>query len=312
MSFEQADALGQRGEPFLLISDFLAKRVEVYPLDTLDAEDIEFSIAQEAIGVGAPLRVEKKPLSLALYQEKFDTIIEAIKRGDTYLLNLTQPTKVRVDASLKEIYRRADAKYKLRYKEEFVCFSPETFVQIENAKIHTFPMKGTIDATLPHAKERILHDPKELSEHVMVVDLLRNDLGIVAKEIRVESFRNVEKIHAGTRELLQVSSHISGQLEESWHERIGTILKQLLPAGSISGTPKKRTVEIIQEVEGYERGFFSGIFGVYDGKRFDSGVMIRFLEMQEDGFVYKSGGGITLDSQLQKEYQELLDKVYLR
>ena len=69
--------------------------------------------------------------------------------------------------------------------------------------------------------------------------------------------------------------------------------------------------EIIQEVEGYSRGYFSGVFGIYNGESFDSGVMIRYVEKNKDGYVYKSGGGITLDSDVKSEYNELLDKVYL-
>lgn len=172
-------------------------------------------------------------------------------------------------------------------------------------------MKGTIDASLPNAKESILANQKEMAEHVMVVDLLRNDLSIVAKEVRVEKFRYVHEIEAGAKKLLHVSSHISGDVGDGWHERIGDILRLLLPAGSISGAPKRSTLEIIDAVEGYERGFFSGVFGVYDGKTLDSAVMIRFVQKVKDGYVYKSGGGITLDSDAQSEYNELLDKVYL-
>jgi para-aminobenzoate synthetase component I len=145
----------------------------------------------------------------------------------------------------------------------------------------------------------------------MVVDLLRNDLSIVAKDVRVEKFRYVQTIEAGEKKLLQVSSHISGHVGADWHENIGNILKSLLPAGSISGAPKKSTLEIIEEVEAYERGYFSGVFGVYDGEKLDSGVMIRFIEKTQDGYIYKSGGGITLDSDAQSEYNELLDKIYL-
>ena len=150
-----------------------------------------------------------------------------------------------------------------------------------------------------------------MAEHTMVVDLLRNDLSIVAKEVKVEDFRYVQKIDSGEKKLLQVSSHISGSIGSDWHERIGDILKSLLPAGSISGAPKKSTLKIIQDIEGYNRGYFSGVFGVYDGESFDSGVMIRFVEKTKNGYIYKSGGGITLDSDSKLEYNELLDKVYL-
>ena len=172
-------------------------------------------------------------------------------------------------------------------------------------------MKGTIDAAIPNAKEIILADEKEMAEHIMIVDLLRNDLSIVAKNVKVEQFRYVDEINAGDKKLLQVSSHISGELQENWQEHLGDILKALLPAGSISGTPKKSTVELIEKIEGYERGFFSGVFGVFDGESLDSGVMIRFIEKTEQGYVYKSGGGITIESNPKAEYKEMCDKIYL-
>ena len=145
----------------------------------------------------------------------------------------------------------------------------------------------------------------------MVVDLLRNDLGMVAKNIRVTKFRFIDKIKAGERELLQVSSEIVGDMDEGWIEDWQNIIKTLLPAGSISGAPKKSTLEIIQNIEDYERGYFSGVFGVYDGKSLDSGVMIRFIEKTNEGLIYQSGGGITIDSDVYLEYNELQDKIYL-
>jgi len=145
----------------------------------------------------------------------------------------------------------------------------------------------------------------------MIVDLLRNDLSIVSRDVKVEEFRYITEIEAGDKKLLQVSSHISGYVGNNWHENIGTILKSILPAGSISGAPKKSTLEIIDDVEEYERGFFSGVFGLYDGETLDSGVMIRFIEKIADSYLYKSGGGITLDSEVKLEYNELQDKIYL-
>jgi para-aminobenzoate synthetase component 1 len=84
-----------------------------------------------------------------------------------------------------------------------------------------------------------------------------------------------------------------------------------LPAGSISGAPKKKTVEIIKDAEGYERGYFTGIFGIFDGKDLDSSVMIRFIESIDSKLCYKSGGGITFMSKPELEYQEMIDKVYV-
>lgn len=311
MSFKDLNSLGKDGKPFLFISDFYAKNLKVYPLDTLKNEDIEFCIDKNHNYKNHKHSFKKQPISFKIYKHKFDIIQEHIKSGDTYLLNLTQPTNIDTDLTLKDIYNFANARYKLRFKDEFVCFSPESFIQIKDNKINTFPMKGTIDASIDNAKEKILNDEKEMAEHIMVVDLLRNDLSIVSKDVKVENFRYIEKINAGKKELLQVSSHISGKLEKDWHQHIGDILKALLPAGSISGTPKRKTLEIIQDIEDYDRGYFSGVFGIYDGCSLDSGVMIRFVQKSKDGYIYKSGGGITCDSDAKYEYNELQDKIYL-
>jgi len=312
MGFERINSLAAEGRAFVTICDFLAKRVEVYTLDELRDADIEFCIDANYSYQEHPHTLEKSPLPFSQYKEKFDAVIEKIKAGETYILNLTQPTPIKTELSLREIYNLANAHYKLRYKESFVCFSPEKFIQIEENIIHTFPMKGTIDASIEDAKEKILANEKEMAEHVMIVDLLRNDLSMVARDVCVDSFRYIDRIDAGEKELLQVSSHISGKLEENWQEHLGSILQKLLPAGSISGAPKKSTLEIIQKTEGYERGFFSGVFGYFDGESFDSGVMIRFIEKDKNGsYIYKSGGGITIDSTAESEYNEMLEKIYL-
>ncbi len=317
MSFELLNSLGKQRKPFLFISNFEANNVEVIPLDKLKDFDIEFSI-DENYNLNTKSKsnshlkeLKKNPLNFKKYKKKFDSVIQEIKNGNTYLLNLTQPTKIKTKLSLKDIFSLSNAHYKLRYKDEFICFSPEKFVQIKNNKISAFPMKGTIDANIADAKVKILADAKEMAEHIMIVDLLRNDLSIVSKNVRVEKFRYITKLSAGNKDLFQVSSHISGDLEENWHTKIGDILKELLPAGSISGTPKKSTLKIIKKIENYERDFYSGVFGIYDGESFDSGVMIRFIQNTKEGLIYKSGGGITLDSDAILEYKELLDKVYL-
>ena len=311
MTFEDLNSFGKRREPFLFIADFKAQNLKVIPLGELEANNVEFCIDENYQVKEHVDFLEKNGVDFNEYKKKFDFVIEKIKAGETYLLNLTQPSFIKTQLTLKEIFKCANAHYKLRYKDEFVCFSPEKFIQISESKISTFPMKGTIDASIPNAKEIILRDQKEMAEHVMVVDLLRNDLSIVAKEVRVEDFRYVHEIDAGAKKLLHVSSHISGDVGSDWHEKIGDILNSLLPAGSISGAPKKSTLDIINKVEEYERGYFSGVFGVYDGKTFDSAVMIRFVQNSKDGYIYKSGGGITVDSDARSEYDELLDKVYL-
>jgi len=308
---ERLNELGRTRTPSLFILSYDLSESYIAPLDSLD-EGICYQMDRTltgSAGVRPKYRFETVPFDR--YRQAFDRVIEEIRRGNTYLLNLTFPSRILIDADLETIYERSDARFKLLFKDCFVCFSPERFVRIEKGRIHTHPMKGTIDASIPGAEEKILSNAKEMAEHVMVVDLLRNDLAMVAERVRVERFRYVEKIRAGERELLQVSSHITGELGEDWPDRLGTILTRMLPAGSITGAPKRKTVDIIREVEGYDRGFFTGVFGVFDGESLDSAVMIRFIEKRGDAFVYKSGGGITIDSKAEEEYREMKEKVYV-
>ncbi len=308
---ERLNALGRSRTPTLFILSYDLSESYICPLDQVE-EGIRYH-------VDGPLRSEGAvslpycfdAVTFGQYRRAFDRVIEEIRRGNTYLLNLTFPSRIRIDADLETLYEHSDARFKLLFKDRFVCFSPERFVRIDQGRIHTHPMKGTIDASIPGAEEKILSDAKETAEHVMVVDLLRNDLSMVAEKVRVERFRYVERIRAGERELLQVSSHITGEVGEEWQNRLGTILTRMLPAGSITGAPKRKTVEIIREVEGYDRGFFTGVFGVFEGESLDSAVMIRFIEKRGEALVYKSGGGLTLDSKVREEYREMKEKVYV-
>lgn len=310
--FNKLDKLIASKQKCLFYTNFDASKMHTFTMDELEGEDIEFVIDPSLNVTTKKEALLTSPITYAKYKQKFDAIIEEIKSGNTYLLNLTCKTPLKSELTLKEIFNTAHAKYKLRVKEEFTCFSPECFINIEGDTISTFPMKGTIDANVKEAKRIILENKKELAEHTMVVDLLRNDLSIVAKDVRVEKFRYVEKISAGEKELLQVSSHISATLPSSWRENFSTILKKLLPAGSITGTPKRKTVDIIKDVEEYDRNYFCGVFGYFDGENLQSAVMIRFIEKGSEGkLFYKSGGGITLDSIAQCEYKEMLDKIYI-
>jgi para-aminobenzoate synthetase component 1 len=312
---QKLNDFGRLRRPFFFVVDYKGEQGFVQPLDALD-DDIFYVFptarnVTENLTCKVFLRQKTFPNREA-YRHKVNAVHEEIRSGNTYLLNLSAPTDVVLDTEdLRFVFNAANAPFKLYFKDRFVCFSPERFVKIEDNRIFTYPMKGTIAADVANAQEVILNDEKEKAEHVMVVDLLRNDLSMVASQVRVDRFRYVEKIQAGEKELLQVSSQISGYVDESWHEKIGSMLSTMLPAGSISGTPKRKSVEIIERLEGYKRGFFTGVFGIYDGERFDSAVLIRFLEKSDEGFVFKSGGGITLLSDADKEYEEVCDKVYI-
>ncbi|MDH5464406.1 MAG: aminodeoxychorismate synthase component I [Thiovulaceae bacterium] len=295
--------------PFFFITDFLGQKIEVYTQSELEDHNIFFDFNYHVQPHN--LTLTTIPMCFQEYQKGFDKIIQAIKRGETYVLNFTQPTKLKTTHTLKKIYTKANARFKLFYKDQFVSFSPEPFITIVDNTISTFPMKGTIDASIPNAQNIILDDPKEHAEHTMVVDLLRNDLSLVATKVEVKKFRYVEKIQAGEKELLQISSQIQGTLPTNWKENLDTIITKLLPAGSISGAPKRSTVEHIQAIENYDRGFFSGVMGYFNGEKLTSSIMIRFIERTDAGLVYKSGGGITIDSDAKKEYDEMLAKIYI-
>lgn len=173
-------------------------------------------------------------------------------------------------------------------------------------------MKGTIDAAIPNAEEILLSDPKETAEHYTIVDLMRNDLSIVSDNIQVERFKYITKIKTSQGSVLQMSSEISGNIKSSYRKKIGSIIKSLLPAGSISGAPKTKTVDIIQSIEQEPRGYYTGIAGFFDGESLDTCVLIRFIEMNENNQLYfRSGGGITSQSNIEKEYDEYFRKIYL-
>ena len=298
------------------------------------------------------------------YERSFNIVKSNIMAGNSYLTNLTCRVPVSCNLSLEEIFHRAKGKYKLllrrkrtqaedkaHLKEEnieenltpFVCFSPETFVRIKGGRIYSYPMKGTLDASLPNAEKLLMEDRKEAAEHATIVDLIRNDLSRVAEDVRVDKYRYIDVLHTNKGNILQTSSEISGRLPEDYPHHLGEILDAQLPAGSITGAPKDKTMQIIQEAEGYDRGFYTGIMGIYDHGELNSAVMIRFIEeetspvdFETDGeknfkasegkgdeasegkrdeasrkLYFKAGGAITSKSDCRKEYEEVIQKIYL-
>ena len=322
MSYQKSVAVqlmneyGKNKIPFLFVIDFDMKQPIVLRLDEIDPAILRYNINGKRnynndLKSGNPILFEKIPVVFKKYKTVFDKVMSEINSGNTYLLNLTFPTKIKTNLTLEQIFSLSRADYKLFYKDRFVVFSPESFVRIKDGLISSFPMKGTIDASIENAESIILSDPKETAEHNTIVDLIRNDLSIVAKNVRVEKFRYIGKITTTGKTLLQVSSKITGKLDDDFKANLGELFFNLLPAGSVSGAPKKKTVEIINEHEIYSRGFYTGVFGYFDGHLLDSGVMIRFIEKTTDGLIYKSGGGITFISNPEAEHQELIDKVYV-
>ncbi len=312
---KKMNRLGKQGIPFAFLIDFPAEKSHIYRLSENTGELLwQTPGHQNFPPVFNPPKLEKwkiRPVVFEDYRKRFEFVQSHIRQGDTYLLNFTQPTPIETNLSLEELFHISSASYKILLKNKFVCFSPESFIKIKEGKIASYPMKGTIDAETENAGKQIISDSKELAEHHTIVDLIRNDLSRVAKNVTVEKFRYLEQIKTNRKDLWQVSSRITGDLPGNYAAMVGDILFSMLPAGSISGAPKKKTVEIIRKAEEYNRGFYTGVFGLFDGRDLDSCVLIRFIERQNGQLVYKSGGGITFLSQAEAEYEEMINKVYV-
>lgn len=308
--------LGGKRTPFFFMIDFEMRTWIVETPESAYQKGIRYDFNgvknfSENIPSTVAFNIYSKPPAYEHYLSAFNKVMHHLQRGNSYLVNLTFPSRLEINAGLESIFNTARAKYRLLYDKHFVVFSPESFIQIKGGRIATFPMKGTIDASLPDAAQQLLNNQKEQAEHATIVDLLRNDLSRVASQVKVERFRYIDRINSTGKNLLQVSSEISGQLSPDFHQHLGTLLCELLPAGSVSGAPKDMTLKIIKEAEGSERGFYTGIAGVFDGQTLDSCVLIRYIEQKNGEFFYRSGGGITSQSIANDEFRELTDKIYV-
>ena len=310
-----ANQLGKARQPFFFLIDFEQEKPLIMSVEEAVASGLFFAFDckknAELPQPTAPFHFEMRPMPFAHYEQGFSLVQQAIQLGNSYLLNLTYPTQIEMNYSLVDVFAATSAKYKLYLRDQFVCFSPETFVRTQANKIYAYPMKGTINAEQPNALTTLMESDKEQTEHNTIVDLIRNDLALVSKHIEVTKYRYAELVKTHRGAIYQTSSEICGELAENWQAEIGTMLAKLLPAGSISGAPKVKTVEVIQQAEQGKRGYYTGVFGYFDGENLDSAVAIRYIEQINGQFWFRSGGGITAKSQLKEEYQELLEKVYV-
>ena len=334
------NALAGANVPFLFVVDYAQEQSHIEPLDRIDPATCLFQFpkagnagaaatalarntADNAIAPGTtasgstaarctgPIQWDITPPSPAAYRRSFDLVKQNLLAGNSYLTNLTCQVPVTTNLTMEEIFLRSEALYKLWLKDRFVCFSPEIFVRIAEGKIKSFPMKGTIDATLPDAESILLNDAKEAAEHATIVDLIRNDLSMVSAHVEVASYRYIDRLQTNKGPILQTSSEIHGTLPEDYTAHLGDIIFRLLPAGSITGAPKPKTVEIIAQAEDYRRGFYTGIMGHYADGQLDSAVMIRFIEQENGRLHFKAGGGITAKSRWENEYNEVIQKIYV-
>ena len=347
---DKINRLASQDEPFLFVINYQGDKAFIRLLSDINPEECLFDfegrgnlshVWKETLKEGTSETTwQIEPPLYEDYERSFNIVKSNIMAGNSYLTNLTCRVPVSCNLSLEDIFHRAKGKYKLLLRRKrnltpFVCFSPETFVRIKGGRIYSYPMKGTLDASLPNAEKQLMEDRKEAAEHATIVDLIRNDLSRVAEDVRVDKYRYIDVLHTNKGDILQTSSEISGRLPEDYPHHLGEILDAQLPAGSITGAPKDKTMQIIQEAEGYDRGFYTGIMGIYDQGELNSAVMIRFIEeetspvdFETDGeknfkasegkrdeasrkLYFKAGGGITSKSDCRKEYEEVIQKIYL-
>ena len=242
---------------------------------------------------------------------------EYIRNGDIFQVVLSQRFEVESEADPFDVYRclRTTNPSPYLYFFDFVDYqiagaSPEMLVSVTNGIVTTKPIAGTVPRGTTKKEDDILvrqlmHDPKEQAEHTMLVDLGRNDVGKVSRfgTVRVDNFMSVEKYSKVTH----LVSDVQGELRED--KTALDALMSILPAGTLSGAPKVRAMEIIDELEDKKRGLYGGTVGylAFDGN-IDTCIAIRTVLFKDGKGYVQAGAGIVADSEPEKEYEETKNK----
>lgn len=261
------------------------------------------------------------------YFQAIQKIKDYIKNGITYEVNYTYPSKIYTNLDDFELYEalleQQTTPYNMFFQNKYLTlmsYSPELFFKLKDRKILTKPMKGT----MPRGKDEISDnvnyeflktDVKNQSENIMIVDLLRNDLGRIAKtgSVKVEKLFEVEK----HKTVFQMTSEISAILNEDI--KLLDIFKSIFPCGSITGAPKLSTMKVINELEKFNRKIYCGAIGFLTPEESIFSVPIRILQSEHskdkeipkksESFIYNVGGAIVWDSTPQDEWNETLTKM---
>jgi para-aminobenzoate synthetase component 1 len=253
------------------------------------------------------------------YERAFYKIRDYLKAGDCYQVNLTQPHHAKYTgpalSTVAPLYSALNPSYGCYFEgrdRELVSVSPERFMSIDaKGRIEAKPIKGTIKRSSNEQQDQryineLIHSSKNQAENLMIVDLLRNDLSMSAKpnSVKVEKLFELET-HPNVHHLV---STISGQLRAGLSPTCA--ITKAFPGGSITGAPKKRAMEIIEELEAQPRSLYCGSFGYYsDSGHADFNILIRSVEFRNNTMTCWGGGGITVDSDCDEEYEESLTKV---
>lgn len=305
----------------MIIHNVLPEEDESYEhiVDKLN-EDIETLVQEDIKHELKELKKSDKILSnfdKAEYCNIVDKAKNYIKAGDIFQVVLSQRLKIENVAPPFDVYRRLRRKNPSPYMffidfEEFqlVGASPESLVTVENGKVSTNPIAGTRPRGADPKEDELLKiellkDEKELAEHLMLVDLGRNDIGRISEfgSVKLDKFLEVDLFS----HVMHIASKVSGSLKSEFS--CFDALSSCLPVGTVSGAPKIRAMEIIDELENVRRGIYSGAVGhfSYDGNM-DTCIAIRTIILKDNFAYVQAGAGIVYDSVPEKEYEETLNK----
>lgn len=251
------------------------------------------------------------------YIENIQKIKKYIEEGDTYQVNYTIKGKFEVDGDLRYLFRSGVFNQSARYSafinsadKYIISFSPELFFMSDNKKLITIPMKGTMRRGVNLAEDKLRRNQlqeslKDQAENLMIVDLLRNDMGRISRfgSVKVNKLFRIEKYET----LYQMVSVISSVAD---NPDMKTLVKNLFPGGSITGAPKIRAMEIIRELEKEPRGIYTGAIGIFNKhkKIFNLPIRTLVIDKATNKGELGIGSGVVWDSDPQKEYEETLLK----
>ena len=251
------------------------------------------------------------------YCNMVNKIKEYIKDGDIFQAVLSNRIDAYIEGSLLDTYRILRTTNPSPYMFYFCSndieiagASPETLVKLNNGVLHTFPLAGTRPRGKTQGEDlqlekELLSDKKELAEHNMLVDLGRNDLGKISKfgSVQVEKYMSIERFS----HVMHIGSTVRGEISEN--KTALDAIETVLPAGTLSGAPKIRACQIINELEQNKRGIYGGAIGYIDfSGNMDTCISIRIAFKKNNKVFVRSGAGIVADSVPENEYQECINK----
>ena len=251
------------------------------------------------------------------YEKYIHIIKEYLEKGDSYQINFTQPKKYQIFGdpfdlymSMREYIQPYCGMYLYLDNMHILSYSPERFFRTSNGIIESFPMKGTRPRSDKIIKDERLAEElylseKDRAEHLMIVDLIRNDIGKVCEygSMNVENLYGIESF----KTVHQMVSRIYGKLNNGIQET--DIIQALFPGGSITGAPKEESMKIIDSLENYQRGIYTGALGsISSNGNMDFNISIRTMIIEDNIATYPVGGGIVWDSNPLEEWQEAQQK----